>query len=141
MSQLLLLLFGGIFLGLMASMNGQLTAYLSIFEISLIVHIIGAIILLGYIKLIKKEKMQLKGAPAYVYFVGFLGVALVASSSVCAGNIGATLTMAVSVTGQLVVSALIDHFGMFHVPVIKFHWKRIPAYGIIIAGLLIMIYA
>jgi transporter family-2 protein len=137
----LLLLLGGIFFGLMVSMNGQLAAYLNLFEISFIVHIIGAVLLLSYIKLIKKEKIKLIGAHGYVYFVGFLGVALVVTSSLSAEYIGAAVTMALSVTGQLIISAIIDHFGWFHVPAIKFHLKRIPAYGIILAGLLIMIYA
>lgn len=138
---LLLLLLGGICLGLMTSMNGQLALYLNIFQISFIVHIIGAVLLLGYIKFIKKERIHLKGAPVYVYFVGLLGVTLVATSSICAGNIGATLTMALSVVGQMIISAVIDHFGLFHVPVLKFRWERIPAYLIITAGLLLMIYA
>jgi len=136
---LLILLLGGICLGLMTSLNGRLASYLNIFEISFIVHIIGAIILLGYIWWKKDKKLCLTGAPIYVYFVGFFGVTLVATSSICAGNIGATLTMALSVTGQLISSAVIDHFGFFHVPRHSFSWKRIPAYLIIVAGLLLMI--
>lgn len=138
---LFVLLLGGICLGLMTSMNGQLASYLNIFEISFIVHIIGAMILLGYIYLKKDEELRIKGAPVYTYFVGFFGVTLVATSSICAANIGATLTMALSVSGQLLVSALIDHFGFFHVKRVLFNWKRIPAFLIIAAGLLIMIYA
>ncbi|AFM41670.1 hypothetical protein Desaci_2742 [Desulfosporosinus acidiphilus SJ4] len=137
----LFLLWGGIFLGLMVSMNGQLAMFLNIFEVSFIVHITGAILLISYIKLLKKEKISIIGAPLYVYFVGFLGVAIVAASSLCAKYIGAATTMALSVTGQLFVSTIIDHFGWFHVSIVKFHPKRIPAYGIILAGLLLMIYS
>ena len=68
-------------------------------------------------------------------------ITLVATSSICASNLGATLTMALSVIGQLVISAGIDHFGLFHVPIVRFNWKRIPAYMIMTAGLLIVIYA
>lgn len=136
-----LLLLGGIFFGLMVSGNAQLASYLNIFEISLIVHIIGAILLLAYIKLVKREKIRLSGAPAYVYTVGFLGVALVATSSFSGVHIGAATVMALSVTGQLAISAVIDHFGWFHTPVVKFKLKRIPAYLMIAAGLILMIYA
>lgn len=138
---LFILLLGGICLGLMTSLNGQLASYLNIFEISFIVHSIGAVVLLGYILLKKEQKLHLKGAPPYVYLVGFFGVALVGTSSICAGNIGATLTMALSVAGQMVISAVIDHFGMFHVPRVRFSWKRIPAYLVIAAGLVLMIYS
>lgn len=136
-----LLLTGGILFGLMVSMNGQLAAYLNVFETSFIVHLIGAMLLLGYIRLIRKQRIRLIGARGYVYSVGFLGVALVVTSSLSAEHIGAAITMALSVTGQLIISAVIDHFGWFHTPVVKFHPIRIPAYGIILAGLLVMIYA
>ncbi len=134
------LLLGGILLGLMTSVNGLLASYLNIAEISLIVHLIGAVMLVLYIKF-RKEKIQLKGAPPYVYLVGVLGVALVATGSICAKNLGATLTMALSVTGQMAVAALIDHFGLFNTKVFKFSRKRIPAYGVMLAGLLLMVYA
>ncbi|MGX8709698.1 MAG: DMT family transporter [bacterium] len=138
---LFVLLLGGICLGLMTSMNGQLASYFNVFEISFLVHAIGAVILLGYILFKKGEKLRIGGAPGYVYFVGFFGVALVATGSISAAKIGATLTMALSVSGQLLISAVIDHFGFFHVPRVLFNWKRIPAFLIIAAGLLIMIYA
>lgn len=137
----LLLLLGGIFFGLMVSMNGRLAVYLNLYEISFLVHSIGAILLLGYIRLIKREKIRLSGAPGYVYFVGFLGVALVVTSSLSAAHIGAAVTMALSIAGQLAVSAMIDSFGWFRVPAAPFRAWRLPAYGIILAGLLIMIYA
>jgi len=132
------LLLGGICLGLMTSLNGQLASYLNIFEVSFLVHAIGAILLIGYMK-IRKEKIYLKGLPLYIYTVGFMGVALVASSSFCVSRIGATLTMALSVTGQLLVSAVIDHFGLFQVPVVKFNLRRVPSYLIIGLGLFIII--
>lgn len=137
----LLLLLGGLCLGLMTSLNGQLASYFTIFEISFLVHSIGAILLLLYLRFKKGEKLHLWGAPRYVYSVGLFGVALVCTGSICAGNIGATLTMALSVTGQMMISAVIDHFGFFHVPRVRFSWKRIPAYLIILAGLLLMINA
>ena len=134
------LLLGGICMGLMISLNGQLASYLNILEVSFLVHAIGAILLVGYMK-IRKERISLKGLPLYIYTVGFLGVALVASSSLCVNRIGATLTMALSVTGQLLVSAVIDHFGLFHVPVVKFNLRRVPSYLIIGLGLFIIINA
>lgn len=137
---LFLLLAGGVCLGLMTSLNGQLASYLSSFEISFLVHAIGAVLLAGYILVSKKERFCLNGGPAYIYFVGFLGVALVTSASVCANQIGATLTMALSIAGQLISSAVIDHFGLFRLPVVRFRLKRIPSYLMIGAGLLLILH-
>ncbi|MDD6467022.1 MAG: DMT family transporter [Erysipelotrichaceae bacterium] len=135
----IILLLAGLCLGLMQSLNGQLAIYLEIFEVSFLVHIIGAIVLILCMKLTTKEKIHLTGLPLYLYSVGFFGVSLVAISSFCTSHIGATLTMSLSVLGQLVVSAMIDHFGWFHKERVEFKLKRFPAYLFIVIGLVLMI--
>ncbi|WP_283609784.1 DMT family transporter [Faecalispora anaeroviscerum] len=137
----LLLLLSGICLGLMVSLNGRLAADFNLFEVSFLVHGIGAVILLAAAKLVQKEKIQLTGAPLYVYFVGFLGVALIVTTSLSTAYIGAALTMVLSITAQLVSSAVVDHLGWFHVPVNKFSRRRIPAFAVILVGLLLMIFS
>lgn len=137
----LLLLFGGVCFGLMVSLNGRLAGHFSVFEVSFLVHLIGAVLLLAAAKLVFREKIRFAGAPLYAYFVGFLGVALVITSSLSTAHIGAALTMALSVAGQLLSSAVIDHFGWFQVPVNKFRLRRIPAFCVILAGLLLLIYS
>lgn len=127
--ELLLLLLGGVCFGLMVSLNGRLAAYLNVFEVSFVVHLIGAVLLLAAAKLIQRKKIRFDGAPFYVYFVGFLGVALVITSSLSTARIGAALTMALSVAGQMVISSVIDNFGWFHVPVNRFQSRRIPAFA------------
>ena len=134
MSHLLLLL-GGACQGLMTSFNGSLSGSLSLMEVCFIVHGIGAVMLLGYI-LLRRERIALAGAPRYVYLVGFMGVAMVVSSSFCASRIGAALTMAISVAA----SALVDHFGWFGVPVVRWTWKRVPPCLVILAGLALMMW-
>ena len=138
MSHLLLLL-GGACQGLMTSFNGSLSGSLSLMEVCFIVHGIGAVMLLGYI-LLRRERIALAGAPRYVYLVGFMGVAMVVSSSFCASRIGAALTMAISVAGQMAASALVDHFGWFGVPVVRWTWKRMPPCLVILAGLALMMW-
>lgn len=135
----LALLFGGAAIGLMISVNGQLANYLNIFEISFIVHGIGLILLLAYTVLIKKEKISFRGLPRYVYSVGFFGVALVVTGSICANKVGATLTMGLSIVGQMAISAIIDHFGLFNTPQCKFNIKRIPGYLLIGVGILLLL--
>ena len=137
---ILILLFGGICFGLMVGLNGRLAAYLNVFEVSFLVHLTGMVLLLAT-AMLQKKKMRFSGAPPYVYFVGLLGVTLVVTSSFSTAHIGAALTMALSVAGQLIAAAAIDHFGWFHVPVNRFNRHRIPAFCVICAGLLLLLYS
>ena len=48
------------------------------------------------------------------------------------------VTTCLSVAGQLVISAVIDHYGMFHVPKVPFSARRIPCFMLILAGILLL---
>lgn len=122
----------------MISIDGILADHLSLMEVCFFVHGIGAVLLLLHI-LVRGGGIHMGGAPLYVYVVGFIGVAMVASSSFCSNRVGAAMTMAVSVFGQMVSSALVDHFGLFGVPVVRWSWKRLPPYLLILAGLALML--
>ncbi len=122
----------------MASFNGMITNYLGMFGMSLVVHMIGGLLLILYMKLFVHEKLKITGMPWYLYSAGFFGIFLVASSSYCIGALGVSVTTCISVTGQMVISAVIDHFGWFSVPKIPFNPKRIPCFLLILAGLIII---
>ena len=109
----LFLILSGIFQGLMVSLNGQLGNYYSLFGICFFVHAIAAVLLVLYVKGKEKKPLSFRGAPPYVFLVGFMGVAMVASSSWCTLRIGATAMLSLSVIGQMISSALVDHYGWF----------------------------
>lgn len=122
----------------MASLNGMLTDYIGMFGMSLVVHVIGGILLILYMKLFVHEHLKITGMPWYLYSAGFFGIFLVASSSYCIGVLGVSVMTCVSITGQLIISAVIDHFGWFGVPRISFNKKRIPCFILILAGLVLL---
>ena len=68
----------------MVSLNGQMGNYFSLFGICFFVHAIALVLLLAYL-LAKRQTLRFAGAPWYVYLVGVMGIAIVASSacSVC----------------------------------------------------------
>ena len=76
------------------------------------------------------------GMSLVVHAVG--GIFLVVTSSYCIGVLGVSVVTCLSVTGQLVISAVIDHFGWFGVPRIPFNLKRLPCFALILAGLIII---
>ena len=133
-----LVLLAGILQSAMMSFNGLLAESVSLWGVSLVVHASGGILLMLYILLAVRKKVTLRGMPWYLYSAGFFGVLLVSVSSWCVGILGAAVTTCLSVAGQLCMSAVIDHYGMFHVPKVPFSPKRIPCFLMILAGILLL---
>lgn len=126
-----LLLLAGILQGVMVSLNGQMGNYFSLFGICFFVHAIALVLLLAYL-LAKRQTLRFAGAPWYVYLVGVMGIAIVASSSWCTLHVGASAFMALSTAGQLVSSALIDRFGLFGMPVTRIRKRQLPGYALVL---------
>lgn len=135
----ILAIIAGIFLSIMIILNGLLSNFLNVFEVSFIVHIIGAILLILYIKIVKRQYIEFGKESFVLYSAGILGVFLISVSSFCFNLIGATLTIALSLLGQIVVSALIDHLGIFGVKKVNFRIERLPIFVIICIGLFLII--
>ncbi len=133
-----LVLLAGILQSAMMSFNGLLAESVSLWGVSLVVHASGGILLILYILLAVRKKVTLRGMPWYLYSAGFFGVLLVSVSSWCVGILGAAVTTCLSVAGQLCMSAVIDHYGMIHVPKVPFSPKRIPCFLMILAGILLL---
>lgn len=136
---LILAITAGIFLSIMITLNGLLSNYMNVFEISFIVHIIGVILLVLYIKLIKKQSIQFGKESLVLYSAGILGVILVSANSLSFKLVGATLTVGLSLLGQIVISAIVDHFGLFGVKKVKFKVQRLPIFIIIFIGLYLIV--
>ena len=94
---------------------------------TLMTFLIGAVLLILYLKLVKRQKIRLRGIPPYLYAAGFLGVALVSTNAYCTPRIGVATAVALSVTGQMVLSAIIDHFGLLGMKKTAFKARRLPA--------------
>ena len=132
------LLLAGILQGVMVSLNAQMGNYFSLFGICFFVHGIALVLLLGYL-LVKRQPLRFSGAPWYVYLVGVMGIAIVASSSWCTLHIGAAAMLALSTAGQLISSKLVDQFGLFGMPVVKLRTKQLPGYLLVIVGVALVV--
>ncbi len=133
------LIIAGLLQGIMVSLNGQLGMHYSLLTVCFFVHFIAAVILLCYVKVYEKQKLSFMGAPKYVYIVGLMGLIIVTSASWCTMSIGATAMTSLSVVGQLISSAVIDHKGSFGTKRKKFRWKQLPCYALVVAGVLLVI--
>lgn len=91
--------------------------------------------------IICKKKFSFKSSlPVYFYIGGVIGYLMVFINTVCLGALGASLTFAVVIFGQMTMSAVIDHYGLFGKSVTKFNTKKIGGFLIIFVGLCLMVY-
>lgn len=133
-----LVLLAGFFTTAMAGLNGMLSDYLSLFGMSFIVHFSGGLLLLLYMLLFVKQPITLTGMPWYLYSAGFFGIFLVTLTGYCVQVLGASVTTCLSVTGQLFMSAIVDHFGLFGVEKVPFNPKRTAPILLILIGIVVI---
>lgn len=134
----LALLNGGI-LAIMVFLNGMLAnrtgAYLSTF----IFHAIGLLLII-LIALFKKNKLpNIKAVPLVLSLSGILNVVTILLNNISIPQIGVTLAVGVSLFGQLVMSGLVEHFGLFKMPINRFKKEKAFGLSFIALGLIVMI--
>ena len=78
---------------------------------------------------------DLKIAHWYLFTAGLIGVMFVTVFLGLIPEIGALRVVAAVVVGQLVVSAVIDHFGILNVTVVPMSINRIIGMGLLLVGL------
>lgn len=134
----ILVFLAGILQSAMQSFNGVLQGYVGLFGTSLMTHMIGGLLLIFYIVLFRRERLTLGPMPWHLYCAGIYGLILVACTSLCVSKIGAALTTCLNISGQLVLSILMDHFQWMGVKQIRFKPRRLICLAVILLGLIIV---
>ena len=130
----------GVCVACMIFFNTLLSGIVGVYLGTLIFHLCAFILISIYIYTQKPIIDSGRGLPFYYYLPGVAGVFTVLSSSVSVSNIGLTLTIALSLFGQLVFSNIIDHYGLLGMEKRPFHPKKLVGLSIIFSGVLAMIY-
>lgn len=129
----------GIILAIMLFFNGMLASITGPYMSTLIFHVIGLIIIL-IISIITKNKISdLTKIPVLFLLPGVLSVLTIQLNNICIPQIGITLVVGISLFGQLVMSNIVDHFGLFGMPINKFRKEKIVGFSIILLGIIAMI--
>ena len=131
-------IFTGIVLAIMISLNGGLGNISGNYASSVIIHFVGLIGIIFVLIFTKSKIKNLKGIPFYMFSGGLIGVLTVLFTNIGFSGLGVSLTVSLSLLGQLITSLIIDHFGYFNMPVIEFDKKKILGLIIIIAGIYVM---
>ena len=79
----------------------------------------------------------LKEIPWYYYFGGFIGVSFVTMVVMLTPKIGITNVLAGALVGQLIVSAVMDHFGLLNLNVHPITWNRVFGIIFLIVGIIL----
>ena len=106
---------------------------------TLIYHVLGFILIM-MISIIKKNRLpNLKSLPFIFFLPGILGVITILLNNISIPQIGVTLAVGVGLFGQLVMSAIVEHFGLFGMPVNRFKKEKTLGFSIISLGIIVMI--
>lgn len=131
-------IFTGIILAIMVSLNGQVSTVAGNYAASVIIHFVGLIGIIFVLKFTKSKITNLKGLPFYMFTGGFIGILTVLFTNISITGVGVSLNASLSLLGQLVTALIVDHFGFFSMPVVKFDKKKILGLVTIVAGIYVM---
>ncbi|OIQ15341.1 MAG: hypothetical protein BM557_11780 [Flavobacterium sp. MedPE-SWcel] len=144
-SQLLyivLAIVAGAVLPLQAGLNVQLgkSVSQSVFAAfaSFLVGSLGLLIYLFIIKFDFSLVVNVKSVSPVVWIAGLLGAFYVTAVIVLAPKLGTTLTFSLVVAGQMAVSLVLDHYGLFGLPVKTVNWQRLLGIAFLITGVLLI---
>jgi transporter family-2 protein len=139
---LLLALAAGAMMPTQAAINNKLSVFVdSPILAAFISFFVGTLGLLVYVLISGVPLGNLasaKNAPAIAWTGGLLGAFFVTSTVVLVPRLGVALTFSLIIAGQMLVTLVIDHFGLLGVPVKEVSVARIGGILLITAGVILI---
>jgi bacterial/archaeal transporter family-2 protein len=104
---------GGAAISLQSLFSGLIGEKLGIIESVFIVHLGGLLLASVLLLLVGGGNLSSwRSLPWYTLCAGFLGVAIIASVSYVVPRLGLATTLTITISVQLTLGAIIDHFGL-----------------------------
>ncbi len=103
--------------------------------------IVGSIALLLYIVLTGIPLSALgsiRNAPPISWFGGLLGAFFVASTIILLPRLGVAMTFTLVIAGQMVVTLIIDNYGLFGLPVKEINLPRVAGILLVVVGVVLI---
>lgn len=127
----------GMLIPYQAAINGLLSSHLEHPLQASLFNFIGGALFLSLLLLLIQPALPafdtLRRIPWYLFAGGVLGVLFVTASLLAVPRIGGTAFLALMLTGQMMGALILDHFGLFEVPVQPVTVSRIA--GVMLLGL------
>ncbi|HMS00296.1 MAG TPA: DMT family transporter [Anaerolineales bacterium] len=131
---LLIGLAGGLAIGLQSPMASMISQRLGTFESVFIVHLGGAVIALIPMLFLGSKLTQWKSLPWYTLGAGFFGLGVIAAISFMIPRIGVAPALIILLAGQLLMGALLDHFGWLGLAQRPLDGARVIGLGVVMLG-------
>lgn len=103
--------------------------------------LIGSLGLLVYLLILKFDfstVSQTRTVSPWIWIAGILGAFYVAAVIILAPRLGTALTFSLVVTGQMIISLILDHYGLLGLPVKHMNWQRLVGVAFLITGVLLI---
>ncbi len=128
----------GVLISIMIAQNGGLADLYGNYHSSVLIHVTGLAAVLLWM-LLRREKLRWDKTTAWPYYLGgVVGVLTVVANNLSFATLGVSLTLALGLLGQCITGGVVDHFGLFGMPKTPFRKQHFFSFGLIIAGIVIM---
>jgi len=128
-------LIGGVAVGLQSPLASMITQRLGLFESVFIIHMGGAIIALIPLLIYGGGKlMEWRNIPWYALGAGIFGLVVIGSISYMIPRIGIASAITTIVAGQLLVSTILDHYGLLGAASRSMDLTRVFGLAVVLAG-------
>lgn len=133
----------GCLMPIQAALNAELTRFIKHPFLGALISFTTGTVALAVIVLVHglrvSELRRLPEANPVLFLGGILGALFVGSSIFLIPRLGATGMIASFVTGQLLMSVLVDHYGWFGIPASPIALTRIVGIVLLFAGLFLIL--
>ena len=134
-----LALLNGALLAIMLFVNGMTASIIGAYAGTLLFHLAGLLLILIIILLKRKKFIRWNEIRPVFLLPGVLSVITILLNNLCVPKLGVTLTIGISLYGQLIMSGLVEHFGLFGMPQNRFKKEKVLGFSIISLGIFLMI--
>jgi|SRR5215204_4387794 len=139
---LLVALLAGAMMPTQAATNNKMAAFVdSPILAAFISFLVGTVALFVYLLLAGVPLENISGvreAPTIAWAGGFLGAFFVTSTVVLVPRMGVAMAFGVIMAGQMIVTLIIDHFGLLGIEARPVNWQRIAGVLLIIGGVVLI---
>lgn len=139
---LLIALLAGAMMPTQAATNNKMAAFVDSPVLSALISFgVGTVALFVYVILSGVPLSNIanaKDAPAIAWVGGLLGAFFVAAAVSLVPRLGVAMTFSLIIAGQMLVTLVIDHFGLLGVPVKEISVARIAGILLITAGVILI---
>jgi bacterial/archaeal transporter family-2 protein len=132
---LLIGLISGVAVGLQSPLASMITQRLGMLESIFIIHIGGALLIAFPLIFLRGGNLgEWRSLPWYALLAGSMGLIVVGGVSFMIPRVGVATSITLIIAGQLVISSILDHYGLLGVNVRPMDLPRIFGLAIVFVG-------